>query len=371
VLFRSGHARQLAALAAASRGTIAAAMVSFPADPTPWQAPPTASRELAAATWARPIDHTWRRVSFSGLTATAHDRPPPPDAETGRKDDEPNEDDTGVPGTAPLPFDDVGGLEFGTLVHDILEKVDPRGPDLRDRLLAASRTAIAHSGLPVAPEDLAIWLDAAARTPLFADPASPTLQALATAGWVPELGFELPVAAHATNSGAAIGTADLADLFEAHHPVDHVLAPYHTRLRDLEAPRFRGYLNGFVDLVARLPGDDTFWVIDYKTNRLSSPAGRPADQAYFPPALAEEMIREHYVLQALLYQIALHRYLRSRLRAYNPATHLGGAMYLFLRGMSGPTTPEADGGRRGVFTWPAPVALILAVDDLLRRGRPA
>ena len=44
-------------------------------------------------------------------------------------------------------------------------------------------------------------------------------------------------------------------------------------------------------------------------------------------------------LQALLYTVALHRYLRWRLPRYDPERHLGGVLYLFLRGMIGPDTP--------------------------------
>lgn len=54
------------------------------------------------------------------------------------------------------------------------------------------------------------------------------------------------------------------------------------------------------------------------------------------------MIDAHYPLQALLYGAALHRYLRRRRPGYDPDVHLGGVMYLFVRGMAGP-------GTQGVF----------------------
>ena len=61
------------------------------------------------------------------------------------------------------------------------------------------------------------------------------------------------------------------------------------------------------------------------------------------------MLHAHYPLQALLYSVVLHRYLRWRLPGYDPERHLGGVLYLFLRGMCG---PRHAGGRRhpaGVF----------------------
>ena len=71
------------------------------------------------------------------------------------------------------------------------------------------------------------------------------------------------------------------------------------------------------------------------------------------------MQRTHYALQALLYSVALHRYLRWRLPSYDPERDLGAVHYLFLRGMLG-----AD-ARTGVFTWNPPAGLIVDLSELL------
>ena len=53
-----------------------------------------------------------------------------------------------------------------------------------------------------------------------------------------------------------------------------------------------------------------------------------------------------------------NRLLRQRLgAAYDPAQHLGGALYLFLRGIDGPES--------GVFTVAPPLQLLDALDQLL------
>ena len=96
---------------------------------------------------------------------------------------------------------------------------------------------------------------------------------------------------------------------------------------------------------------------------------RPGPGDYHPRRLATAMARHDYPLQALLYSVALHRYLRWRLPGYDPATHLGGAAYLFLRGMTGPHD-DAHAGPQGVFSWPVPAALVAELSDLLD-GRPA
>ena len=70
------------------------------------------------------------------------------------------------------------------------------------------------------------------------------------------------------------------------------------------------------------------------------------------------MLEHRYDVQAALYLLALHRLLKSRLRAaYVPAAHLHGAVYLFLRGV--------NSERAGCFHLPAPLALIDALDAML------
>jgi exodeoxyribonuclease V beta subunit len=81
--------------------------------------------------------------------------------------------------------------------------------------------------------------------------------------------------------------------------------------------------------------------------------------------MAGAMLHSHYPLQALLYSVVLHRFLRWRVPAYAPETRLGGVLYLFLRGMCGPDTPVADGHVAGVFDWAPPPGLVTDLSDLL------
>ena len=105
------------------------------------------------------------------------------------------------------------------------------------------------------------------------------------------------------------------------------------------------------------------------TGLLGEP-GTPVTSADYGRAeMAGAMLHSHYPLQALLYSVVLHRYLRWRLPAYDPATHLGGVLYLFLRGMCGPETPVVDGHVAGVFDWSPPAALVTDLSDLLEGTR--
>ncbi|MDD9205023.1 hypothetical protein PU560_00920, partial [Georgenia sp. 10Sc9-8] len=73
----------------------------------------------------------------------------------------------------------------------------------------------------------------------------------------------------------------------------------------------------------------------------------------------------HYPLQLLLYLAALHRYLRWRQPGYDPEQHLGGGLYLFVRGMCGPDTPAPDGTPTGVMAWRPPAALVVELSAVL------
>jgi exodeoxyribonuclease V beta subunit len=82
--------------------------------------------------------------------------------------------------------------------------------------------------------------------------------------------------------------------------------------------------------------------------------------------MAELMAANHYVLQAHLYLVALHRYLAWRLRDYDPQRHLGGFVYVFLRG-----APGAEGARAlpglvpGMLVDRPPLDRLLALDAAL------
>ena len=109
-----------------------------------------------------------------------------------------------------------------------------------------------------------------------------------------------------------------------------------------------------------------FAIVDYKTNWLG-PADEPLTLAHYQPeALAAEMSRAHYGLQALLYTVALHRYLRWRLPGYEPGRHLAGVLYLFLRGMARRTRGTGRGCSRGDH----PAHSCEALSDVLDREQP-
>jgi len=133
-----------------------------------------------------------------------------------------------------------------------------------------------------------------------------------------------------------------------------------------------------VDVVLRIPSGPgagagagpgsrghRYVVVDYKTNWLGEPGRALTAADYTPARMAEAMLHSDYPLQALLYSVVLHRFLRWRQPGYDPEQHLGGVLYLFLRGMCGPETPVTDGHPAGVFGWKPPTSLVIALSDLL------
>ncbi len=159
-------------------------------------------------------------------------------------------------------------------------------------------------------------------TPLGPSPAAIALRDVARADRLDELGFELPLAGGDAPAGWV--TVDrIADVLrEFCHPRDP-LRGYAERLQDPFLRRsVRGYLTGWLDLVragSRRRGKSPVTrSLDYKTNWLGEPGEPLTAFHYRPQALLAEMHRHHYALQALLYIVALHRFLRWRVPGYDP-----------------------------------------------------
>ena len=82
-------------------------------------------------------------------------------------------------------------------------------------------------------------------------------------------------------------------------------------------------------------------------------------------------MRHHdYHLQALLYLLALHRYLGQRLPGYDYERHVGGYFYLFVRGVR-PDWQDAGGAPSGVVFEQPSLAVIEDLERLFGAGIPA
>lgn len=121
----------------------------------------------------------------------------------------------------------------------------------------------------------------------------------------------------------------------------------------LQSTSLNGMFKGFIDLT--LEHDGRYYVADYKSNWLGVD-----DAAYTAEAMQASILEHRYDLQYTLYLLALHRQLKARLPGYDYDQHMGGALYLFLRGSRAP-------GQGVYFTRP-PRELIESL-DLLFQGK--
>ena len=334
--------------------------------PATWSPPVEPSVDLAAARFGRTLDVWWRRTSYTDITSDAHDAMVASEPEQPVVDDEPAAptpvavESTGLERESPLGRMPVG-VAFGTFVHRVLEATDFAAADLDAELARALTAARSRGPLELGEAaELVGGLRAAIETPLGPLLDGRRLRDIPRRDRLDELEFELPLAGGDSPTGQLTLRA-IARALEAHLPPGDPMAPYAGRLEDPALrSQVRGFLTGSIDLVVRIDRA-RFAIVDYKTNWLG-----PADQpltlaAYRPEALVAEMSRAHYSLQALLYTVALHRYLRWRLPEYDPDGHLAGVLYLFVRGMAGDS-------ERGVFGWHPPGTLVVALSDMLGRG---
>jgi exodeoxyribonuclease V beta subunit len=357
-------------LGAAAPGQIEVERSTLARLPAAWSPPLDPPVDLVTARFDRRLDLWWRRTSYTDITAEAHDPMVASEPERPVLSDEPETvTPVAVAGVArpeleresPLAAAPVG-VDFGTFVHTVLEATDFAAPDLDAELAERVAAALARRALDLGgePDRVVQGLRAAILTPLGPVVDGLRLRDIARADRLDELEFELPLAGGDTPSGRLTLDA-IAVALRQHLSADDPMAAYAARLEDPALrSQVRGFLTGSIDLVARIgcPPTPRFAVVDYKTNWLG-PAGEPLTLAHYrPDVLAEEMSRAHYGLQALLYTVALHRYLRWRLPGYAPDRHLAGVLYLFVRGMAG--EPDA-----GVFAWRPPGSLVEALSDVL------
>ena len=228
------------------------------------------------------------------------------------------------------------GPVIGNFLHDQLEWLAGEGFALEadtpmpERL----RRRCERAGYSVEADSVVQWLSAVVSTPL--PRLGVPLNALEHV--LPEMEFWLPT--------GHLQASEVDALCHQH------LLPGQDRAA-LPERTLHGMLMGFADLVFQHEG--RYWVLDYKSNHLGADG-----TAYHLDALTHAMAAHRYDVQAALYLLALHRLLRQRLGdAYDPAQHLGGAIYLFLRGIDGPES--------GVFTVAPPLELLDALDQLLAR----
>ncbi|HTA64656.1 MAG TPA: UvrD-helicase domain-containing protein [Xanthomonadaceae bacterium] len=232
------------------------------------------------------------------------------------------------------------GVEFGNALHAIFERraIGQSMAAQPDLVRACLRDAGVQVG-ELSPDEFVARvvsrMQSALDAALLPGLPSPRLSALAATRLRAEMEFHFVL--------KAASLRRLREACAAHGEPD-LVPPGSERI-------LRGLMTGKIDLVFEHEG--RFHVLDYKSNHLGE---RLSD--YAPAALREVMDAHAYRFQALLYTVALDRYLRQRLRGYRRDRHLGEAIYFFVRAVG--LAPDA-----GVWTQRFDGGLIDAVDAAL------
>ncbi|MEM1089119.1 MAG: exodeoxyribonuclease V subunit beta [Pseudomonadota bacterium] len=197
------------------------------------------------------------------------------------------------------------GAQTGLMMHDLLENLPGfnAGPEEVQRLAAQY---LQRYSLPLT------YLDALASTVslLLATPLGPdsmVLQQIAHHEELREMEFHLHT--------PQLEPAALWQVIRGSEPPAY-----------FNSQTVRGYVHGYVDLIVCWQG--RYWVIDYKSSRLGV---TPAD--YGVPQLAADVALHDYDFQYHLYLLALDRHLDRCLPGYRYEEHIGGVLYLYLRGI--------------------------------------
>jgi exodeoxyribonuclease V beta subunit len=323
----------------------ALAVIPLPAaDPAPEATGAKAPEALVARSFGARVAPAWRISSFSSLVARGQDDSPDYDSVRGAQS---------VQSVAGAPRQTGGddafglprGVRLGTALHKVFETLDFASAD-EARLAAVVRRELVQVGV----EDF--WTRVAARvvadvlaTPL--DASGFSLRDLPRADRVDELEFTYPVRGVAAGELAAVLAPMRASGSRLPETIGSlVLAPA------------RGFMRGYIDLV--FARDGRYFIADYKSNWLGDTI-----EHYAPDRLAAAMADSFYDLQYLVYAVALHRLLASRISGYDYERHFGGIHYLFLRGMR-----PATGAAFGVYSVRPDASLVKALDACLAAGEP-
>ena len=318
--------RDLGLLAGGSEGDIGVMQMPIDEEWQDLQWQEEAVPEINPREFGGVIATDWRISSFSALTREVHQkRSVPVSAEEAEN---------------AYPMHYAAGSHVGLFLHLLMEQLDFQ-QDVRQQAEALSRELAGRFGLDKVTDHGAIgaWIEEVVEAPL--DSNGLKLAAVPGDRRLNELAFDF--------STSRLNMADLNRCLQEHAG---------TAMPAIEAAAFRGMVTGVIDLVFEYQG--RYFLADYKSNLLGR---RFAD--YDQESLQQAILERRYDLQYLIYTLALHRYLGTRLPDYDYDRHFGGIYYLFMRGMS------LDGKHgRGIFHVRPSRALVTQLDhDLFATGR--
>lgn len=236
-------------------------------------------------------------------------------------------------------FTFVKGAQAGSFLHGVLENIEFHDPQNLDTVIEQQGQwyGIEESWY----ETIKHWILEVLATPLSSggEQSGFSLSVLQPHSYLVEMEFHLPL--------VSAQESDFNDIINRFYPQEK---------RHYQFNQLNGMLKGFIDLTVCYQGK--YFVIDYKSNYLGD-----SEQDYQGAMLDKAMQEHDYKLQLVLYTLALHRWLSIQQQDYQYEQHIGGAYYMFLRGMK----HSLPGN--GVFYHRPDKALIEALDRLFKGER--
>ena len=263
-------------------------------------------------------------------------------------------------------FSTIFGPAFGDSVHEIFDSIDPSAEDLNDCVQNEVAERFARELEMTEQLKITNGIIKSLNSPLGSEFYGSTLRTLGSKNRLSELAFDFRLP-----QDKSFKLSEIGDLMIRYGKLNTELEQFAQRVAspELDSKVIAGFMTGSIDAVFRVAdpaGKTRYIVADYKTNRLHDPKALKVNplNSYHPDNLVKPMTKDAYILQALVYSVALHRYLKWRQPDYDPDTHFAGTAYLFLRGMIGIETSEPEKRPYGVYFWRPETELILALDRL-------
>lgn len=263
-------------------------------------------------------------------------------------------EDTDKDSTQPPAF--PKGPDAGDWLHKMMQRLIEAPVERRDEILeqipqrlgtAGFMQGTDESALELAAKNARNMLENALNTPLFVSDRGPLIIGnLPVHARAAEMPFVMPC----SNPHLTVG--DLTKKLAQAGITLTAAAPEH---------RLKGYLSGSIDLLCGSNG--LWWVIDWKSNA----AGQCTSADYNAAGMQMIIDSHHYALQYIIYLTALKRHLKAVLGLSDEQTweKIGGALYVFLRGIDPQSPPFTNGCRNGVF-FARPRKAVDILDKLLK-----
>ena len=264
------------------------------------------------------------------------------------------------------------GAFAGECLHKILERINFQSSIDINENYQLIQEELNRSGIdPKHLEDVQKAIKRVLNIPISGPLAQLRLRDIRPNQRIHEMSFDLPL----SHEGGDISSLGLSKVFKIDQNARFGRS-YAKQISDLRITS-KGFLTGSIDLIfadQENHSEARWWVVDWKSNWIGKKTEGitscgPAN--YDEEAMERQMLHHNYPLQAHLYLVAMHRLLKWRLPQYNPEKHLGGYIYIFLRGIPEEHELKAlkvSSTLPGLFVEKAPVKRLLALNDLLDKG---